>query len=361
MPTITDLEKLAAAMPLPERDYFARIFRTDTAVGATKPPRAMYEWIRRRFGQIENVLNQSVIKVTNLVTMEGALFNEIRALRPMELRDRMSIEAQLIDGALNDPFRNPWDQTPESPFGRIRGRHCITAANVAKFDGFHGIIIFDEPHPLRFNAEQVADYIDTGLFWAQKAHAVDPLACYFLFIWNCLSRAGASLQHGHAQVTLGRGMHYCKVEHQRRSALAYHQRYGSNYFQDLFAVHHALGLGLEKDEVMTIAYLTPLKEKEVLVMSDEMTPALKERVYEVLACLRDEMGVVSFNLAIYLPPIAPTDEDWSGFPIMVRVVDRGDPRVSNSDMGAMELYAQSVISSDPFRVAEVLHQHLEAR
>ena len=39
---------------------------------------------------------------------------------------------------------------------------------------------------------------------------------------------------------------------------------------------------------------------------------------------------------------------------MVRIVDRGDPLNRTSDFGAMELYAASVVSSDPFRVAESL-------
>jgi hypothetical protein len=35
-------------------------------------------------------------------------------------------------------------------------------------------------------------------------------------------------------------------------------------------------------------------------------------------------------------------------------VDRGDPANRTSDIGAMELYAASVVASDPFRVAEAL-------
>jgi hypothetical protein len=66
------------------------------------------------------------------------------------------------------------------------------------------------------------------------------------------------------------------------------------------------------------------------------------------------MGVTSFNLALYLPPLAPVNEDWDGFPAVVRMVDRGDPANKTVDVGAMELYASSVITSDPFRVAEVM-------
>jgi len=62
----------------------------------------------------------------------------------------------------------------------------------------------------------------------------------------------------------------------------------------------------------------------------------------------------SFNLAIGLPPLAAVEEDWSGFPMLARLVDRGDPLNRTADIGAMELYAASVIASDPFRVAQAL-------
>ena len=359
MPTIIDLERCVANLPAPERHYFERIFRVDSVVGITRPPRSMYEWIQRQFGEVRELLQQTVVKVTNLVTMEGALFNELRAQRPMEYRDRMALEAQLIDGARIDPFRNPWEETPEDPFGRIRGRYCLTGGNIAKYDGFHGVIVFDEPNPLRFTPEQVADYVDTGLFWMKKAHSVDPQACYPLFIWNCLWKAGASIQHGHAQVTLTRGLHYVKVEALRQAALAYRKEHGNSYFDDLYAVHAALGLGFERDDTRALVYLAPLKEKETIVIAPGPTPAFKAMLYDVLACLRDRVGTVSFNVAIYMPPLAATPEDWSGFPTIARVVDRGDPRARPSDMGSMELYAQSVVSSDPFKVAEALHRHLE--
>jgi hypothetical protein len=63
-------------------------------------------------------------------------------------------------------------------------------------------------------------------------------------------------------------------------------------------------------------------------------------------------------MVIQMPPIADADEDWSDFPVMVRIVDRGDPDSKVSDVGAMELYAASVVASDPFEVAEALKKRL---
>jgi hypothetical protein len=85
-----------------------------------------------------------------------------------------------------------------------------------------------------------------------------------------------------------------------------------------------------------------------------MSPDLCQALYDALACFRDRLGVSSFNVAVYMPPIAPVEEDWSDFPVIVRIVDRGDPVSRTCDMGAMELYAANVIGTDPFFVASQL-------
>lgn len=322
--------------------------------GCLDSPDAMHPWLEKTFGTLEGITCQKVVKVTNRVTFDGALFNEIRASRPIDSKVSMGVQAAVLDEQRNDPLDDPLRHTPADLFGRAIGRYSISASNVAKYDGLHGIIVFDHHNPLLFDKERIVDYINTGWRWAQKAHEHDPLAKYFLFIWNCLWRAGASLHHGHAQVMLTRDSHYAKIEGLRQVALSYRQRYGSNYFQDLYRVHAALGCGLEKGGVKLLAYLTPIKEKEVMLLADHLDYSLEERIYEVLSCYRDRLNIVSFNLALATPPLAPVEEDWSGFPVLVRIVDRGDPTSNTSDIGTMELYAQSVIASDPLKVAREL-------
>jgi len=293
--------------------------------------------------------------VTNMVTMEGALFNDLRARRPMEAR-AVSDAVKEARTRIGDPFCWPEKATPEDVFGRVRGRHSITASNIAKYDGFHGLVVFHEHDPLAFDADEVADYVETAYRWALAAHEVDAEAQYFFFMWNCLWKAAASILHGHAQMTVTRGMHYAKVEALRRAALAYRQEWGCNYFDDLYAAHADLGLAFERDGVRVVAYLTPVKERETLLLADGLSPALKRALYDTLACFRDRMGVESFNVAMLMPPLAETDEDWSGFPVMVRAVDRGDPVNRTGDIGGMELYAANVIGTDPFFVAEQLKE-----
>ena len=64
----------------------------------------------------------------------------------------------------------------------------------------------------------------------------------------------------------------------------------------------------------------------------------------------------AFNVAIALPPLGPTLEDWRAMPIIARIADRGDPLTTRGDMGAMELFAANVITADPFEVAAQLRQ-----
>ena len=81
--------------------------------------------------------------------------------------------------------------------------------------------------------------------------------------------------------------------------------------------------------------------------------SLAPAIAKAVAALR-AAGVVSYNMALYLPPLSPDGEDWRRFPPLARLVDRGDPANKTSDIGAMELYASSVIAADPFRLAEAL-------
>ena len=356
---IVDLDELVAGLPREDRALFERIFHVAVTYGRLVPPESMVPWIQKQFGRVEATLVQKIVKVTNLVILQGVLFNWLRSQRPHWTAPDLDVDLELGRDD-DDPLASPYEGTPEDTFGRVEGRYCVTASNIAKFDGLHALIVFMERHPLRFDREMFRDYMDTGSRWAELAHASDPEAKYYLFLWNCLWRAGASLIHGHAQVMLGRGMHYAAIEHLRRSALFYQANYRSNYFEDLYKVHASVGCGFERDGVRVLASLTPIKENEVILMAPALTDNLKDTTYDVLACLRDRLGVTAFNLVIYTPPVAPTEESWEGFPVVVRIVDRGNPMSRTADFGGMELYAASVVSSDPLRLARALEDNVGA-
>jgi hypothetical protein len=215
-------------------------------------------------------------------------------------------------------------------------------------------VIFSEHDPLAFTRASVQDAVSVARQWFDASHQVDPSAVYPLVMWNCLWKSGASIPHGHMQVSLSREMHYGQIERQRRIAAEYRREHGANFFDDTFAIHEALGIGVERNGIRVMAHLTPRKEKECMLYGNALDEGFVDVLYEVLHCLTGVLNVVSFNLVAWLPPLVDTGEDWSEFPVVVRMVDRGDPLNRTADFGAMELYAASVVSSDPFKVADAL-------
>jgi len=353
--SIVDLEERIASLDPEVRAAAERILAVTTTVGRLDPPTEMHEWIVKQFGSLEAVLSQKVVRVTNLVTFEGALFNDLRARRPAEVKGGADAR-ETIEKARGDPFCHPETGTPQDDFGRIRGEHGITASNIAKYDGYHGVLIFDEHDPLvPMSADVLRDRLATARRWAQAAHEADPAARYYFLLWNCLWRAGGSIVHGHMQMTATRGMHYPKVEQLRRQALAYDERHQRDYFDDLWSVHDALGLGVQREGARIFASLTPVKESELVILGrpGEDEVALAPAIAHAIAGFRSR-GVVAYNLALYLSPLSPDGNDWRRFPPQARLVDRGDPANKTSDIGAMELYAASVVAADPFRVVEAL-------
>ena len=110
-----------------------------------------------------------------------------------------------------------------------------------------------------------------------------------------------------------------------------------------------------------MAYMTPVKNSEIVVMAGAFNLSFKKRVYEALAFYRDTLGVQSFNLALTTPPFGPTRESWQGFPVIAWLVDRGRLDNRSSDIGALELFASTSVTSDPFSLAAKMRPVLEDR
>ncbi len=344
------------------RERAERLVVAQRIRGRTDPPPALEGWITATFGSVESVREQEIVRVTNPATLESTIFAPLRARRPIDGdgdddEATAELEAQLArtDG---DPFCTPETGTPADMFGRVTGRHVTTGANAALAEAHHAVLVFDRHDPLAFDAELIADVLRTGRSWADRVREDDPDATNYLLIWNCLWRAGGSIVHGHAQALIGSGDHYEQLVRLRRDATSYAERHGTDLIEDRLAVHRSLGLVIEMGAgVSLVATLTPRKERELVLIGsigmDEADPAFADALGRVLKAYRDHLDVRSFNLAIWRPPLGDTP-GWEWMPPMARVVDRGDLRARPSDIGAMELYATPVVSSDPFAVIERL-------
>jgi hypothetical protein len=367
---IVDLPALIGSLAGEARELAERLYDVRRATARTDPPRELADWISARFGSVAAVREQELVRVTNRATLDAAVFAPLRARRPIDGSgghddDEARLRAE-IAATEGDPFCHPETGTTADPFGRVHGRRMISGANAAKYEGHHGVLVFDEHDPTAFDAETVIDMLHTGRAWADRAHQADPAAVFYFLMWNSLWRAGGSIVHGHAQVMLGRHVHYGRIDRFRRDAVAWRERFGSGLVDELVSVHTDLGLCFALDDVTILASLTPIKERELWIVGraggDERDPTFADAVARTVLAYRDVLGVLAFNLALWRAPIAspPAAESWDDLPPIVRLVDRGDPERRASDIGAMELYAAPVVGSDPFSVVDELRSALRA-
>jgi hypothetical protein len=363
MPEITQLPALIDALPADLRAAAATILHVEVAHGQLTPTAQMRPWIERHFGAPDQVERQTIMAVTNRLTLEGALFNPLRARRPTGASaSDADLDAWIAEELASDIFADPLADTPADPFGRIHGQYCITASNIAKYAAWHGLVIPHEPHPLRFSAAQIGDYLNTALRWVAAAQAVDPGARFPLITWNCLPKSGATIVHAHWQIAIARGQPYARVESWRRAAEQYHQRARRSYLDDLSDLHDSLGCGLGIPGVRSWAHLTPLRTREVVLLARapiepgrQSADTLAQALYHALRTLIDRLGMRAFNMAIALPPQG--DPAWQEFPALVRIGDRGPALTTRGDLGAMELYGTGVIADDPCVVAAQFRSH----
>src|SRR5574338_581593 len=108
--SIMEVEDVIAQLDHEQRARFERLFHVSKTRGRLVPPEAMVPWIERQFGSVEPTLDQEIIKVTNLVTLEGVLFNWLRSSRPM-WRQEIKLDEELERTAA-DPLFDPYSGTP---------------------------------------------------------------------------------------------------------------------------------------------------------------------------------------------------------------------------------------------------------
>ena len=337
--SIVDLQKLVENLDDDDRSLFHRIYRYYIEVGKLRLPEFMRT--KEKFGNCEA---QQIVRVTNKITYESTLFNRLRSKRPIMTKTSKDV-SKVIDESRGDIFCNP-ENTPEDIFGRIEGKFCITASNISKYDYMHAVIIFRDHTPFVYEEEKIYDILDVAFRWFEKANEYDRRATYPFFVWNCLWRAGASIIHGHAHALISKEP-YSKYEFYDSVRKTYAENYHSEYFDDLYRIHKALGLGFTLGNSKILVYLTPIKEKEVVIIAENTTELAKSMSYILKRYY--EMGVRSFNAAVFIPPLGTTNI------LIARIVDRGDLSIKTSDIGGMELYAgTSVVSTDPFVLAEML-------
>ena len=352
---ITDLPTLIEALEPEDRAAAGRLFDVVATTGRLDPPEAMRAWIERSFGSVEAVTEQRVIKVTNRVTLEGSLFNGLRASRPLDTSVSVDLERE-IEATVGDPFCRPEEGTPADVFGRGEGRVLrdrLERRQIRRLPRRRRLRRPQPPPPqpreglrLHFRGPRVVPQgsPDRPRGKVPLPHVELPLARRRLDHprprpGNSYPRrplpedrappAGRSVLQSQTWLRLLRRPVPCP----RRSGAGHSRRRGRQSLREPCSYQ---GEGASRDRPEP-GGRGPSTNGRGSAQSYLQT-----------------LGVRAFNVAFYMPPLTPSEEGWSGFPTVVHMVDRGSSANRTSDIGAMELYAASVVASDPFRVADLL-------
>ncbi|GIW65775.1 MAG: hypothetical protein KatS3mg094_294 [Candidatus Parcubacteria bacterium] len=303
-----------------ERNIFNRIFEIiDEKAYLKLTPKLL-----KNFSQAQN---QTIVIIRNKILNQETHFNFWRSIRK-EPRKNNELKNEY------DPFCDVYNLTPEDNFGRLENKSAITASNLAKSTKNHSLVIFKKHF---FNKNDIKNSFSLAIEWFSKFNS-----SYRIIIWNYGYRAGASIFHPHLQIF---ALDYLplKINYLFEKFKEYKNKYRSDYLEDIFLLSKSLKLGKNINNLKACINLTPFKDDEIIFFNQggikNNLEGLTNLVYKYYF-----LGIENFNFFVI-----EYNSNILGF-----TVNRGEANKINSDIGALEIYAFSVVGFNPFNLANKL-------
>ena len=234
----------------------------------------------------------------------------------------------------------------------------VARANWARMAPVSGMVIGDENthNLLRLSREDFLSMFRLAEDYIRKALGVRPRARFFIVFLNGGPKSAGSVAHSHLQIVGKEGeRHFGYAENILASCPA-------DYWERVQSAHRDVGLALTDGRCAGWVNLAPVKEKDITVVA----PTLHDgalMIYNLLQTLIGR-GTSNYSLAVILSPeyiTVSVDKRFSKWPpVLVRWVDRGDSRSRHSDVGSMELFASTVVATDPFVVAGWIRESIKS-
>jgi len=326
--------------------------------------------LEHRYGApIDNT--QLITSVRNRVTHELCLFNGLRASKPQQF---VGSPPAAGESKPRCDFCAPSYDTMTATdvgFGRIEGRHVVTASNLFKYCGPYQAVVFSKSKHdvLDFTLDELCDYLSVSAKWFRACVSEHDAAANSgsssasssslnpMLIWNAGERSGASQKHQHMQLLLSASAFPQHAVLEQLTAA-----YEGDYHRDLVEAHREVGLAHTSPSGNTIfVSLLPTKNREMVVIGENgiEDPEFQRLVFVGLRTMIDECGTNSFNLGV-LPGAHGTEDIISGR-VVARLASRGQTGQTSiaSDYGGLEVFGGASIGhDDPFIVKECLDRQL---
>ncbi len=279
-----------------------------------------------------NFLNQKITIIRNKFLNTETIFNISRGKRHLPKKSFF-----LKDDY--DPFCRS-DLTINDEVGPMENEAVKIVTNISKMAPFHSVLYFKKHEFDDLNERDLIYSFDLAHLWFKKIEEKFKTKTNIL-IWNYNYRSGASIYHTHFQL-LSFYHTPMKFEFLEKKLEEYQKNFRKDYFEDLFKALKFLGLAKKENKLKIFLNLTPVKEKEINFLG-EFKGENVLCFWNYLKKLRS-FGFENFNF-LYLA----NSEKIKNIAFLV---DRGESYKIVSDFGSLEVFMNSVVSYDPFELAE---------
>jgi sugar phosphate permease len=322
--------------------------------------------------------NQSLVTITNVYQPELTVsHNYVRSQRfgitlALGQGEREKIVTEMAARKCNPPdFCSPRKHLAgNGAWGDLEDDNAIVRANMGKLSALHGLVLSKNTfQPMLLKREEYMSMFTLTSKWFIQANRHQPSAHMPAFMYDMMSRGGASQLHPHFQTYLTPKRYLGKFEAARRAAKRYAADHPHrSYFTDLVNTHFWLGLGLlirsspnlsEGGSIAAYVSLTAVAGIEVVIVADHNANAafIGGVFHEVMeASYKLNWGHVSSGCAF--PAIGA--EAGTGLPfVMCRIATRGSHTASTSDVSSNEMFGTAVATEDVLKFASRFRAAIE--
>ncbi|KAK7861834.1 hypothetical protein R5R35_000594 [Gryllus longicercus] len=306
---------------------------------------------------------QTVYMVHDTLMQRTTVFNPLRSKRPVSKSQNSVISylKNISDSSkVNCDFCKPFNATAEDIFGRIQGKHSVSASNAFKLAKWHGLFIPYEHSIFNIDIQIFLDMFNTSLKWFKKVHSIDGNAKYPVFFWDMFPHAGASQMHVHAHGILGEGHYPGEFEDVINAVRAFQHKHNAHYWDAVVQVYETFDLALRYGNTIIISPLVPRREHELWLLSNEPSSEFFALLYNIIKMYQDKMEKYCFSLAGALPALGEKVSDpEESLPSVVYIGTRGDCSSAVNDVSSLELYLFNNINTDPYKTIMTLREYLK--
>jgi len=335
----------------------------DTLVISPTLQEKVEDWLGGDTQLLTELLDQTVVQVTCLLSGETTHYNPLRARRPRPAGGREAgrvwAEEEVRRTRQGCDFCDAGNMTGEESWGRIVSPGCSTAANLFKVAGPNNGLILSTSHSIfDIGLVEWRQILHCATLWYHKVHSTDKQLIFPMLVQDMFPKAGASKVHPHLHTWLGRTAYSGHFASMLRSASSYISRTGRDYWRDLLDLHMDLGLGVRHGQATAIIPLTSRRDHEVMIVSDSMCEDTITLLAAVMEAYHEDLGVFCHSLGVALPPLIPQPRH-SSLPAIVRIGSRGLCTNTQSDVSSLDLYAFYSVNVNPLQTIKALTAALE--